>query len=177
MKNSISLSSGDSQVLSHIFHLESALTAGVVIDSNLPADPHVNDPALLSQLKARELEAIKYVETSSKGNSVDEVTKDKTFLESFRLFSLLIEEYPKYASAYDNRAHSFDGGTATIWPPRAARAIHLHSCWRLRSRIWMLQSDLRHLGRLQAPSLHHKPNSLRKLTHNEQLYYTPHRKT
>ncbi len=62
MKNPTSLSSGDSQVLSHIFDPESASIPGVVIDSNLPADPYISDQALLSQLKVRESEAIEYVE-------------------------------------------------------------------------------------------------------------------
>jgi hypothetical protein len=86
MTNFSSLSSGDSQVLSHIFDPESAPTAGVVIDPSLPADLHINDSVVLSHLKARELEAIKCVEILSKGKSVDDASKHSTFLQAFQQF-------------------------------------------------------------------------------------------
>lgn len=73
MKKHASLSSGDSQVLSRILDPESAPTAGIVIVSNLPADQHFNDPALLSLLKATELEAIKDVERVQPGLKRDVV--------------------------------------------------------------------------------------------------------
>ncbi|KAN0096274.1 hypothetical protein V8E51_015079 [Hyaloscypha variabilis] len=103
-KSSILLSSDDYQVLSHIFDLESAPAAGIIVDSNLPPDQHIHNLALLSQIRGRELETIKHVKHLSKKGSGDVTTKHTTFEDSFQVFSLLIEEYPQYASAYNNRA-------------------------------------------------------------------------
>lgn len=105
MENSENLSDGDSQVLSYIFDPEGALAPGIVTDPALPSDVCIKDSAVLSRLRARELEAIRLVEVLNRqSDKVDEEAKHSAFVEASRLFSILIEEHPEYASAYNNRA-------------------------------------------------------------------------
>jgi hypothetical protein len=101
------LSDGDSQILSQIFDPEGSLSPRAVIDDTLPADLHVKDKTMLSQLRARESEAICRIEQSSgPEGDLNETTKHNSFIQASELFSRLIQEYPKYASAYNNRAQA-----------------------------------------------------------------------
>ncbi len=99
---------------------------------------------------------------------MNEATKDKTFLEAFRLFSLLIEEYPQYASTYNNRAQviRWQYGDHILSQDSTSNSSNSFSK-NLETALSDLDSAIR-LGtpRSPTPSLHHKPSSLCKLTHN-----------
>ena len=107
------LSNGDSQVLSHIFDPESAPSPGIIIDASLPADTHIHDASVLSTLKSRELQAIRYVESASEpnGKPKDGDGSEEAFMKAFEIFSSLIDEYPKYALHSITEHNSYDGNT------------------------------------------------------------------
>jgi hypothetical protein len=97
---SVNLSANDARILTQVFDPESAPDAPtVIVDPNLPADPHVRDPEVLSMCKARELEAIKLVESWKEGDD-----KDLVYRTGWGILDALLKDQPKYASAYNNRA-------------------------------------------------------------------------
>ncbi|KAL7276383.1 hypothetical protein RUND412_000620 [Rhizina undulata] len=89
------LSHNDSTVLAQLFDPESSPDAAPTISDSLPADAHIQDPALLATLKSREIAAIHLVESS---------TDSTTLQKAHYLLSAIINSHPFYASAYNNRA-------------------------------------------------------------------------
>jgi hypothetical protein len=121
------LSQGDERILSSVFDPENSPdTPAAKIDPSLPEDPHITDASLLSQLRNKELQAVRSVEQysleiSSKPNfsnagssgssnnndtqsSEDQEKKNQVYIKAQSILSQLINEYPLYASAYNNRA-------------------------------------------------------------------------
>ncbi|KAF7198417.1 Tetratricopeptide repeat protein 36-like [Pseudocercospora fuligena] len=97
----VQLSKADAKVLAQVFDPESAPTkVEVIVDPDLPADRHVQDNATLSQLKAREKEAISLIEDAEKQKS----TKETAYRDALAILDNLIETNPNYASARNNRA-------------------------------------------------------------------------
>ncbi|EME79663.1 uncharacterized protein MYCFIDRAFT_37789 [Pseudocercospora fijiensis CIRAD86] len=95
------LSKADAQVLAQVFDPESAPTkVEVIIDPELPTDRHVQDQEKLSQLKAREKEAISLIDEAEKQKS----TKETAYRDALSILDDLIEANPDYASARNNRA-------------------------------------------------------------------------
>jgi hypothetical protein len=98
------LSPSDIHILDSVFDPESkpADASSVSIDSNLPADPHIASQKLISSLKEREIQAIRLIESCRPEPSATQ--KDEVYRAALDMLSKLIEEYPKYASPYNNRA-------------------------------------------------------------------------
>ncbi len=95
---SAGLSTNDSRILTQVFDPEAAADSpSIQIDPGLPADPHVSADAL-SNCRRREVEAIKLIETAGAND------KGAVYVKALGILSKIIEEYPKYASAYNNRA-------------------------------------------------------------------------
>jgi len=117
--NQDSLSHGDEQVLNQVFDPESAPEAQAVkVDPSLPSDPHITDQSILEAIKSQELQAIRLVEGYSPRPNLapglrstpdhlsdrDCQDKEQIFKKARTILSDLITTYPKYASAYNNRA-------------------------------------------------------------------------
>lgn len=100
------LSKADSKVLAQVFDPESAPgRAEVLVDSSLAADRHIQDSDLLIQLKAREKEAIAFIEQFEKsGQPSTTQGKCDAFHSAIVILDDLIARYPNYASARNNRA-------------------------------------------------------------------------
>lgn len=100
------LSKADSKVLAQVFDPESALgKAEVLVDPSLPADRHILDTELLNQLKAREREAIAFIEQFEKsGLPSNAQGKREAFRSAITILDDLISSHPNYASARNNRA-------------------------------------------------------------------------
>lgn len=100
------LSRADSKVLAQVFDPESAPgRAEVLVDSSLPADQHIVDTDLLKKLKAREKEAINFIEHFEKsGQPPTSHGKIDAFNSAISILDDLISQYPNYASARNNRA-------------------------------------------------------------------------
>lgn len=118
------LSKADTKVLAQVFDPESAPgKAEVLIDPSLPADRHIVDVDLLSQLKAREREAISFIEQLEKaGQQSDAQAKHNAFQSAIIILDDLISRHPNYASARNNRAQLRRwrfGDRHTLCQPRA----------------------------------------------------------
>jgi len=111
----ISLSNGDERILNQVFDPESSPETPVVkVDISLPPDPHITDTSLLSNLKAKELEAIQFIESISSKPTVsvtispqqtEEDTKRQTaYTNAITILNEVITQQPSYASSYNNRA-------------------------------------------------------------------------
>jgi hypothetical protein len=116
------LSIADERTLHQVFDPESApasASASITIDANLPPDPQIKDLGLLKELKKRELEAIKLVESHSDAPKVSFANshgtnhttstsrndaKHQVYIKALEILDLLTTQHPKYASAYNNRA-------------------------------------------------------------------------
>ncbi|WEW58240.1 hypothetical protein PRK78_003708 [Emydomyces testavorans] len=97
------LSSNDSKVLQALFDAESSpspASSAVQTDSSLPPLPHIPASELPS-LQERELQAIGRLQSSDASPSLDAINTAISEL------STIINEYPKYASAYLNRAQAY----------------------------------------------------------------------
>lgn len=96
------LSASDSKILHAVFDPESAPEAPrVTVDPSLPSDPRITDSELLSDLRAREVAAVKVVEGYL---GSDDRRKHDAYLEALGMLDAIIKEYPMYASAWNNRA-------------------------------------------------------------------------
>jgi len=109
----IPLSNNDLQILNTVFDPESSSdTPTIRIDACLPPDPHIFDPAILTNLRNRELSAIRLIESyatqtqDQPNNSNADVssTRRETYLQAHAILTSIITEHPDYASAYNNRA-------------------------------------------------------------------------
>lgn len=112
------LSKSDTLILSQVFNPEALPSAqnqsqrNFEIDPSLPPDRHITSLTLLAELKAREKQAIlliegfetQHVQDSATGNVEKEEEKKQVFGKAHGILTRLIEEYPEYASAYNNRA-------------------------------------------------------------------------
>ncbi|KAK3344037.1 hypothetical protein B0T25DRAFT_573007 [Lasiosphaeria hispida] len=108
----VSLSRRDMNVLGKIKDPESDPSLAVYIDATLPKDSHIRDAELYEKLSQRERDiiiSIQKLETqhakqqSSEMASVDII---KGYRECVSRFGQLVEEYPHYASARNNRAQA-----------------------------------------------------------------------
>ena len=98
------LSKADSRVLAQVFDPESALEkAEVLVDACLPEDSHIVNSETLAALKIREKTAIRIIEEFEM-KSPGSGDKDVAYRGSLAILDQLIEEYPQYASARNNRA-------------------------------------------------------------------------
>jgi len=98
----------DMNVLEKIKDPEFDPSAIVSIEESLPADPHVKDEAVYKALSAREREIVlsmHEVETQLEKNSSDTAAIEAYKRSTARL-GQLIDEYPDYASARNNRAQA-----------------------------------------------------------------------
>ncbi|KAI8964976.1 hypothetical protein F5Y11DRAFT_47553 [Daldinia sp. FL1419] len=104
---SISLSRRDFNVLEKIKDPESNPTAAVLIDTTLPKDPNLMDTSVYDRVSQRERDivlAIQQLEmqlASVRSTSTEPIQEYRQCLSKL---GELIEEYPKYASARNNRA-------------------------------------------------------------------------
>jgi hypothetical protein len=103
MANMQSMSKNDSTVLSQIFDPEAAQTAEILIDASRPEDPHVQDPSILSGLKAKVKEIILSVEAAMKQPN-DIQGREEVLAKACRDIDALVEQYPMYASLRNDRA-------------------------------------------------------------------------
>ena len=102
---SCELSTTDSRILSQVFDPESGpAKAEVIVDSSLRHDRHITDATLLASLKAREKVAIRKIEAYEARNDKTPKAKDETYRSALRILDGLIDEFPQYASARNNRA-------------------------------------------------------------------------
>ena len=107
------LSEKDSTILSVLFDPESTPSTNasthqhILIDPSLPPDPHI--PAeLLPGIKQREahavLEAEAAISSDPGGESASYSVDLRTLEHALETLNKLIEDFPRYASAYNNRA-------------------------------------------------------------------------
>jgi len=101
------LSSKDASILDQIFDPESTPTPAIEISADAPPDPHITDRDLLSSLKAREIAAIKLLETHQAQSLTDQPSghaDNKIFDLVYSQLSSIASTQPSYASVYNNRA-------------------------------------------------------------------------
>lgn len=105
-----SLSTRDIHVLEKIKDPESDPSAGVSIDRNLPADPHVDDQSKYLQIVQEEKEIIFSMQSLELQIAGLRPSTGSDVVEEYRgcIKNLddLIERYPDYASARNNRAQA-----------------------------------------------------------------------
>lgn len=106
-----SLTKHDLSILEKIKDPEAGSFTPLVIDESLPRDPHVTDPAQYSRVVERERTIISSIEATemqiaglSSAPSILPLLSQ--YLDCVKRFDELIEEYPSYASARNNRAQS-----------------------------------------------------------------------
>ena len=110
-----SLTSNDSAVLQALFDAESSpspSSSHITTDASLPPLPHIS-PSILPALQARELEAIKPLNTPE--HTKPEAAAIKSAITHL---DAIIQEHEDYASAYVNRAQAYrlliDSSTASL---------------------------------------------------------------
>ena len=102
----LALTSNDSDILSKIFDPESAPSGGVLVDASLPPDPYITDTQTLETVKSKEKAIIQAVEDVLRDPTLSD-GKDATLMTAYAEISALIDQYPQYASARNNRAQLF----------------------------------------------------------------------
>ncbi|KAG6037418.1 hypothetical protein E4U41_005155 [Claviceps citrina] len=107
----VDLSTRDANVLEKIKDPESNPAAGVVIDESLPRDPHVADSADYDKLVARERTIIRDIQAVESGFSQSQSQSQDANESAIQGYAqcraeldALISEFPRYASARNNRA-------------------------------------------------------------------------
>ena len=101
-----SLSSNDNAILSKLFDPESAPSSGVLVDASLPSDPHVVDAQDLATIKSKEKRVIQSVESVLQDPRLSDQRED-ILASAYAEMSILIDQYPRYASLRNNRAQLF----------------------------------------------------------------------
>lgn len=106
-----SLTQHDLSILDKIKDPESAPAPRLVIEDSLPRDPHVTDPTQYDQVTARErtiISSIQALELQIAGwrPSSSPVPVLSQYLDCVKSLDALIDEYPDYASARNNRAQA-----------------------------------------------------------------------
>jgi hypothetical protein len=154
---SVPLSRGDERVLNQVFDPESSPEAIIAtIDASLPADPHIHDHELLKELKSQEAKAIRLIEEFSQkpqlsstfisSNEQIDPTKGPVYNEALHILSSLIDQYPTYASVYNNRAQ------LRRWRFGDALMSYASFGEEVQSVLIAVVSDLRDAIRLSSPS-------------------------
>ncbi|KAK0705265.1 hypothetical protein B0H67DRAFT_593617 [Lasiosphaeris hirsuta] len=108
----VSLSRRDMNVLGKIKDPESDPSLAVYIDTALPRDPNIRDASIYDKLSQRERDIIvsiqkleiQHASEQSRGSPGVDVIQG--YRECVSRFGQLIEEYPHYASARNNRAQA-----------------------------------------------------------------------
>ncbi|KAK4228493.1 hypothetical protein QBC38DRAFT_474991 [Podospora fimiseda] len=125
----VSLSVRDINVLEKIRDPESDPSRAIQIDPSLPKDPHISDPELYESISQQEVDIIRSL-SSLGGPNVSEADVVEGYRKAVSRFGQLIEEYPHYASARNNRAQALRGlyGDSILIAdaPRSPQAL-LHS--------------------------------------------------
>jgi len=110
---STTLTQHDLAVLDKIRDPESSRSTSTLIDSSLPRDPHITDSALYQTIITREhwiITSIQNIERQLAGLKIqpgsDSDHSIQQYLSCVNSLSLLIDEYPQYASARNNRAQA-----------------------------------------------------------------------
>ena len=104
-----SLSRRDFNVLEKIRDPESDPTTGVIVDASLPKDPNITDPATYEHVAQREREiilAMQRIETQISGSEQVSLNPDEEYRTCAATLGQLISDYPRYASARNNRAQA-----------------------------------------------------------------------
>ncbi|KAI6842578.1 hypothetical protein KC340_g620 [Hortaea werneckii] len=98
------LSKADSRILTQVFDPESGPTkAEVIVDPFLPGDRHYHEDELVAKLRAREREAIVLIERFEKDQPQTQ-SKADVFRTAVSVLDSIVDQYPLYASARNNRA-------------------------------------------------------------------------
>ncbi|KAK4667351.1 hypothetical protein QC763_308460 [Podospora pseudopauciseta] len=109
----LDLTQRDINVLEKIKDPEYDPALAIQVDSTLPKDPYISDPALYQSIAQRERDiilSIQNVEVQNLKANPARTGPSEEVLEGYRKavasFDQLIEEYPQYASAHNNRAQA-----------------------------------------------------------------------
>lgn len=106
----LSLSKNDLNVLQKIKDPESDPTAGVLVDPNLPRDPHVTDIDIYNAVVSKEREVLRLFQKMEMelANLAPKTVEDPTtsYREGVSKLGEIIREHPNYASARNNRAQA-----------------------------------------------------------------------
>lgn len=111
MASASSLSSRDMSILEKIKDPEAGPSTPLVIDDSLPRDPQITDPEQYSLVTGRERDIISSIQAlelqiaglSPASSSTPPLSQ---YLDRVNSLNALIEEYPNYASARNNRAQA-----------------------------------------------------------------------
>ncbi|KAF2484892.1 hypothetical protein BDY17DRAFT_93253 [Neohortaea acidophila] len=99
------LSAADAKILTQVFDPESGpAKAEVLVDPSLPQDRHVTTPELLAELRGREKAAIIMIEAHETSKEHTPAAKDQAYRQALSLLDEIVQQYPDYASARNNRA-------------------------------------------------------------------------
>jgi hypothetical protein len=108
--NMAALTSHDISILEKIKDPEAGPSAPLLIDESLPRDPHVTDAATYQAASSREraiISSIQEVELRIAGlKPISSEPPLSEYLKCIKSLDELIAEYPKYASARNNRAQA-----------------------------------------------------------------------
>lgn len=131
----VSLSQRDINVLEKIKDPESDPSLAIQVDPSLPKDPYISDPETYESISRQEREIIislqrlesPKVQSSGSGSQADSIEGYRKAVEGF---GQLIQDYPQYASARNNRVQALRGlyGDSMLVAnaPRSPRAL-LHN--------------------------------------------------
>ncbi|KAI6850908.1 hypothetical protein KC352_g25501 [Hortaea werneckii] len=98
------LSEADSRILTQVFDPESGPTkAEVIVDPFLPSDRQYHEEETVAKLRAREREAIVLIEQFEKEKPQTQ-SKADVFRAAVSILDGIVDQYPLYASARNNRA-------------------------------------------------------------------------
>lgn len=105
----VDLTTRDVNVLDKIRDPESNPAAALVLDERLPRDPQITDPDVYDQVSNRERSIILKIQTlerelTTPGAQDGAEASISGYKEGVKEFDALIDEYPNYASARNNRA-------------------------------------------------------------------------
>ncbi|KAI1245492.1 hypothetical protein MGN70_012382 [Eutypa lata] len=119
-----SLSRRDFNVLEKIRDPESNPLAAVIIDSNLPKDPVITDPATYERVVQKEqgiVLAMQQIETQLAEMKQASPSSIEEYRKCMSTLGQLISEYPRYASARNNRAQALRRlyGDTMVLPERS----------------------------------------------------------
>lgn len=106
-----SLTRHDLSILEKIKDPEAGMSTPLVIDESIPRDPYITDPAQYSRVIERERAIISSIEATEMqmaclSSASSPLPLLSQYLDCITRFDELIEEYPNYASARNNRAQS-----------------------------------------------------------------------
>lgn len=103
-----SLTRHDLDVLEKVRDPESAPSSALLIDENLPRDPHILDKTVYGQLVACERACIASTQQLERQPLPQEIVID-SYKACVKSLDSIIEEHPNYASARNNRAQALRG--------------------------------------------------------------------